>query len=157
LAFGFDEREIEDRRESEDCDAYYDYGYTSSRKTTMIALFLTSCVYRQLQVKICHAYNLSRGLHFERCSYPFGRSLFEFYQGNFHDRKNKKLVPSLPKSEHVCNDDAVYVLRSRTKGILAALRLTRSKSDGKILLIIVHLVYVTASQLTALSYQCDSH
>ncbi|KAL7532118.1 hypothetical protein ACHAXR_004455 [Thalassiosira sp. AJA248-18] len=93
-------------------------------------MILTSCIYHKLQINACYAYNLSRDIHFERCCYPFARSLLDFYRWNFHEHQNKKWVPSLPKSGHSCNNDSVYILRSQQKGILAALRLTRSKNDA---------------------------
>ena len=94
-----------------------------------IEMLITSYVCHGLKFKGCRAYIPS---HLERMSTPFGRSLFDFYRGNFHERKNKKWVPSLPTIGGVCNDDAVYVLKSQQDEILAALRLTRSKHDGEV-------------------------
>ncbi|KAL7545155.1 hypothetical protein ACHAWF_008508 [Thalassiosira exigua] len=94
-------------------------------------MFFRSCVFIchhiLLQVKPSHWHSTSRGIHFERCCPPFGSSLPDFYRSNFHEKRNKKLVPSLPSGGD-CDDDAVYVLRSHD-GILAALRLTSSKND----------------------------
>ena len=101
---------------------------------TAIAMILTSCmfVYHHLQLRACHSYtiNTCRCVHFERCSYPFKRALSDFYRENFHESRNKKLVPSLPNVDDG-ESDAVYILRSHDDDILAALRLTKSKNDGK--------------------------
>lgn len=67
-----------------------------------------------------------------RLAPPFDRELHNFYGEHFSPRRNKRLVPSLPKDDTL--DDAVYVLRRETDNhslseIVAALRLTRSKCD----------------------------
>ncbi|KAL9179504.1 hypothetical protein ACHAXT_008794 [Thalassiosira profunda] len=103
----------------------------------MIARFLASCIVvgHHLQIQPARALSPSaRGVHFLRCRRPsFDRSLSDFYRTNFHEKRTAKWVPALPnESESACiDDDAVYVLRSREEGILAALRLTRSKQDDK--------------------------
>lgn len=60
---------------------------------------------------------------------PFHRDLYDFYRDNFSP--NKRLVPSLPQDDD--SDDAIYILKNRSGQhkdiIVAALRLTRSKSD----------------------------
>ncbi|CAM9979137.1 unnamed protein product, partial [Heterosigma akashiwo] len=66
-----------------------------------------------------------------RCRQPYSKVL-EFYRINFHERRNKKHVPSLPQKHHDANNnnnDALYTLKSRQGEIVAALRLTKSKND----------------------------
>ncbi len=74
----------------------------------------------------------------ERCLQPHNNSkVFEFYRTNFHERRNKKHVPSLPQNHDDANNnnnnnnnsDALYTLTSRQGDIVAALRLTKSKND----------------------------
>ena len=64
-----------------------------------------------------------------RLSPPFQNELYDFYRNNFSSRRSKRYVPSLPIDHQF--DDVVYVLRSQSeqRRIVAALRLTRSKSD----------------------------
>eukprot|EP00980_Cylindrotheca_fusiformis_P029546 scaffold23505_cov119-Cylindrotheca_fusiformis.AAC.5 len=69
-------------------------------------------------------------LALKRCCYPFDEEVRSFYRNNFHKKRNKRQVPSLPKSDEDCIDDAIYVLKASQGNVLAALRLTRSKDDS---------------------------
>ena len=66
---------------------------------------------------------------FEQCSPPFDQDIYDFYRFNFSKKRNKKRVPTLPSCEDRMEDDAIYVLRSPERRVLACLRLTRSKND----------------------------
>ncbi|CAJ1961399.1 unnamed protein product [Cylindrotheca closterium] len=74
---------------------------------------------------------LLHDLSIERCCHPFNETVQSFYRYNFHKKRNKRLVPSLPKKDEDCRNDAVYIYRTSTGMVLAALRLTRSKMDSK--------------------------
>ena len=85
-----------------------------------------------LQMRSSYSYALN-GVRFRRLGRPLQPNLFDFYRTNFHEQRNKKWVPSLPKEGTACDDDAVFVLQTHNQDnlqILGALRLTRSKNDG---------------------------
>ena len=99
------------------------------RYTTTLTIMITFIIRRQAHhytSSSCHAYNL----HFAQYHHPFDSNLFDFYRNNFHERTNKKYVPSLPKAcDDASDNDAVFVLRSNHNEIFTALRLTKSKHD----------------------------
>lgn len=75
---------------------------------------------------------LIEDLSLARCCHPFDQRVYKFYRNNFHEKRKKRLVPSLPENEDVCPNDAIYVLHSPQSGIImAALRLTRSKHNSE--------------------------
>jgi DTW domain-containing protein YfiP/N-acetylglutamate synthase-like GNAT family acetyltransferase len=78
----------------------------------------------------CNIDLLLQDLVLERCCHPFDQTIHNFYSSNFHKKRNKKHVPSLPKADEDCSNDAIYVLKSSQGMVLAALRLTRSKNDS---------------------------
>ena len=91
-----------------------------------------------------NAFNLHhRDITLERCRHPYNIKLFDFYRTNFHEKRNKKIVPSLPRKQNDVNDDndAIFTLllpsqqQHHHQGgddmIVAALRLTKSKNDNQ--------------------------
>ena len=80
------------------------------------------------------AFNLRhQDITLQRCRNPYNNSrIIDFYRSNFHERRNKKVVPSFPKEQDDANDiDTVYTLRTCQDEIVGALRLTKSKNDEK--------------------------
>eukprot|EP00984_Skeletonema_dohrnii_P015260 scaffold6552_cov126-Skeletonema_dohrnii-CCMP3373.AAC.1 len=89
-----------------------------------------------------NAFNLHQDITLKQCHHPYNNNLFDFYRTNFHDRRNKKIVPSLPRNQNNDDannnnnshndDDAIYTLTTHQGNtIMAACRLTKSKHDNQ--------------------------
>jgi DTW domain-containing protein YfiP len=103
---------------------------------THLILFLFSPKSKRSSIHrfcICRSYATKTHHDFEcqRIFPPYNRGLYDFYGNNFSSRQSKRVVPSLPGEERT--NDVMYALTkhySDQDDIVAALRLTRSKSDA---------------------------